>query len=155
MRHLAVPCLQSCRSFYAGAEVRLDLGSPIRWYRIGYKRTAFRGIVHSEVIVNVPGVRPCHARLGGHDGWVSVKHAQIRFDESEGSYHALDMKSKNGTRINSRAIDGDTRLEDGDVIRIGESTITFYDRDFSDKQDAFQHHKKAGERRRSTATRRV
>lgn len=89
------------------------------------------------------------------DDQISVKHVQIRFDESEGSYHALDMKSKNGTRINSRAIDSDIRLEDGDVIRIGESTITFYDRDFSDKQDAFQHHKKAGERRRSTATRRV
>ncbi len=89
------------------------------------------------------------------DDLISVKHVQIRFDESEGSYHALDMRSKNGTRINSRAIDGDTMLEDGDVIRIGESTITFYDRDFTDKQDAFQHNKKAGERRRSTATRRV
>ena len=89
------------------------------------------------------------------DELISVKHLQIRLEGPGRSYHALDMKSKNGTRINSRAIDGDTRLEDGDVIRIGESTITFYDRDFSDKQDAFQHHKKAGERGRSTATRRV
>ena len=89
------------------------------------------------------------------DELISVKHLQIRFEEPERSYHALDMKSKNGTRINHRQIDGDTVLEDGDVIRIGASSITFYDRDFSDKQDAFQHHKKAGEHGRSTATRHV
>ncbi len=86
------------------------------------------------------------------DELISVKHLQIRFEEPERSYHALDMKSKNGTRINHRSIDGDTVLEDGDVIRIGASSITFYDRDFSDKQDAFQHHKQAGQRGRSTVT---
>ena len=89
------------------------------------------------------------------DDLISVKHVQIRFDESEKSYHALDMKSKNGTRINSRVFVGDTRLVDGDVIRIGESAITFYYHDFSDKEDAFQHHKKAGERGHSTVTKRV
>ncbi len=86
------------------------------------------------------------------DDHVSTKHLQIRFDRSDESYHALDMKSKNGTKINNRKISDDVKLIDGDVIRVGDSTITFYDRDFTDKTNAFEHHKKAGERSRGTMT---
>ncbi len=86
------------------------------------------------------------------DDHVSTKHLQIRFDASDECYRALDMKSKNGTRVNNRSITGDITLADGDVIRIGDSTITFYDRDFSDRTDAFAHHKQAGQRDRQTYT---
>ena len=75
---------------------------------------------------------------------------QIRFDPSGESYRALDMKSKNGTKLNSRSLTEDVELVDGDVIRIGDTTITFYDRDFIDRSNAFEHHKKAGERYRGT-----
>ena len=86
------------------------------------------------------------------DDHVSTKHLQIRFDPSDECYHALDMKSKNGTMVNNRSITGDIKLTDGDVIRIGDSTITFYDRDFSDRTDAFEHHKQVGQRDRRTMT---
>ena len=84
------------------------------------------------------------------DDHVSTKHLQIRYDSSDQSFHALDMKSKNGTKLNSRSLTEDVELVDGDVIRIGDSTITFYDRDFVDRTNAFEHHKKAGERYRGT-----
>src|SRR5262249_30256572 len=78
------------------------------------------------------------------DDLVSQRHLQIRFDQVELAYFALDMKSKNGTKIKGRRIEGDVRLEDGDRIEIGASTIVFYDRDFTDRTDAFAHHKQAG-----------
>lgn len=86
------------------------------------------------------------------DDHVSTKHLQIRFDPSDGCYHALDMKSKNGTMVNNRSITGDITLADGDMIRIGDSTITFYEGEFADKTDAFKHHKQAGQRDRQTFT---
>src|SRR5262245_31758622 len=78
------------------------------------------------------------------DELVSQRHLQIRFDPKQQAYFALDMQSKNGTRIRSRIIEGDVRLEDGDVIEIGQSRIVFYAQDFTDKTDAFRHHKVAG-----------
>ena len=119
----------------------------------------------ASIIVTTPSGEESHYRLGKGpivigrgenvpiqivDDHVSTKHVQIRFDSSGESYRVLDMKSKNGTKINSRRLTEDVELVDGDVIRIGESTITFYDRDFVDRSNAFEHHKKAGERYRGT-----
>ncbi len=119
----------------------------------------------ASIIVTPPTGKESHYKLGKGptvigrgenvpiqviDDHVSTKHLQIRFDPSDESYRALDMKSKNGTKINSRRLTGDVKLLDGDVIGIGDSTITFYDRDFVDRSNAFEHHKKAGERHRGT-----
>ncbi len=119
----------------------------------------------ASIIITPPSGNESHYRLGKGpvvigrgenvpvqiiDDHVSSKHLQIRFDPSDESYRALDMKSKNGTKINSRTLTEDIKLMDGDVIRIGDSTITFYDRDFVDRSNAFEHHKKAGERYRGT-----
>ena len=84
------------------------------------------------------------------DDHVSEKHMQIRCEGAASAYFALDMKSKNGTRVNGRNITADLKLEDGDLIEIGQSSITFHDREFPDKTDAFKHHKQPGERGRST-----
>jgi pSer/pThr/pTyr-binding forkhead associated (FHA) protein len=86
------------------------------------------------------------------DELVSQRHMQIRFDQADQAYFALDMHSKNGTKVKGRRIDGDVRLEDGDVIEIGHSTIVFYARDFVDRSDAFRHHKQAGLRGQPTET---
>ena len=43
------------------------------------------------------------------DEQVSVKHLQIRFDAADGTYHALDMKSTNGTVINGQPCTGDVQ----------------------------------------------
>ena len=84
------------------------------------------------------------------DDMISQKHVHIRFDSSEEAYYALDLKSKNGTRINGLELQDELRLADGDHIELGMSSVTFHDRDFPDKTDAFQLHKKPGERSRTT-----
>ena len=86
------------------------------------------------------------------DELVSQRHMQIRFDQEQQAYFALDMHSKNGTKIKGRRLEGDVRLEDGDRIEIGHSTIVFYAREFADRTDAFRHHKVAGYRGLPTQT---
>ncbi len=122
----------------------------------------------ASIIVTPPSGREDHYRLGKGpvvigrgenipiqviDDHVSTRHLQIRLDRSDESYHVLDMQSKNGTTINTRTLTGDVKLVDGDILRLGDSSITFYERDFTDRTDAFQHHKKAGERGRGTVSR--
>ncbi len=84
------------------------------------------------------------------DQAVSEKHLQIRFDGSDSTYHALDMKSKNGTRINGRKVSGDVTLVHGDVIEIGQARIRFYEQDEPDGTNAFKHRKQPGERDKET-----
>ena len=86
------------------------------------------------------------------DELVSQRHLQIRFDPKQQAYSALDMQSKNGTKVKSRRIEGAVLLEDGDVIEIGQSRIAFYAQEFTDKADAFRHHKVAGYRGQHTET---
>jgi pSer/pThr/pTyr-binding forkhead associated (FHA) protein len=84
------------------------------------------------------------------DDMVSQKHVHIRFDPTEEIYYLLDLKSKNGTRVNSVPLHDELRLRDGDHIELGMSSVTFHDRDFPDRTDAFLLHKKPGERSRTT-----
>ena len=72
------------------------------------------------------------------DERVSRKHVQIRFDQADDRYHALDMKSG---------------LADGDVIAIGVSELMFMAVDFPDRETAFEHYRKRGERTKSTVIR--
>lgn len=80
------------------------------------------------------------------DERVSRKHLQIRFDQNEERYCALDMKSKHGVFINGRKINDEVVLADGDQIRIGDTTFLFTDKDFDDRESALSHFKKVGER---------
>ncbi len=57
------------------------------------------------------------------DQWLSRHHAEIRRD---GDGFALkDMGSKNGTLLNGARIAGEERLRPGDVITLGEHTLTY------------------------------
>ena len=87
------------------------------------------------------------------DERVSRKHVQIRFDQADGRYHALDMKSGNGTVVNDRRISEAVNLADGDVIAIGVSELMFMAVDFPDRETAFEHYRKRGERTKSTVIR--
>ncbi len=87
------------------------------------------------------------------DERVSRKHVQIRFDQADGRYHALDMKSGNGTVVNDRRISEAVNLADGDVIAIGVSELMFMAADFPDRETAFEHYRKRGERTKSTVIR--
>ena len=87
------------------------------------------------------------------DERVSRKHVQIRFDQADDRYHALDMKSGNGTVVNDRRISEAVSLADGDVIAIGVSELMFMAVDFPDRETAFEHYRKRGERTKSTVIR--
>ncbi len=87
------------------------------------------------------------------DERVSRKHVQIRFDQADDRYHALDMKSGNGTVVNDRRISEVVSLADGDVIAIGVSELMFMAVDFPDRETAFEHYRKRGERTKSTVIR--
>ncbi len=87
------------------------------------------------------------------DERVSRKHVQIRFDQADDRYHALDMKSGNGTLVNDRRISEAVSLADGDVIAIGVSELMFMAVDFPDRETAFEHYRKRGERTKSTVIR--
>lgn len=87
------------------------------------------------------------------DSLVSRKHLQIRFDTSSESFHALDMKSANGSIINGRSLDRDIELVDGDMIELGNSKLMFSTQDFPDRESAMANYRKRGERGKSTLVR--
>ena len=57
------------------------------------------------------------------DQWLSRHHAEIR--KRGDAYYLADLKSKNGTLLNGQPIQEETRLRPGDVITLGEQTLTF------------------------------
>lgn len=84
------------------------------------------------------------------DDLVSRQHLQIRYNEQQKKYYAVDMKSKHGVFINDRKIAEETALVDGDEILIGQTTLLFTEKDFDDWESALSHFKKVGERMRPT-----
>lgn len=68
------------------------------------------------------GRNPDNDVVIANDKRVSKYHAEIR--REDGSYVVVDLQSTNGTMVNGRRINRH-RLADGDVIRIGDSTITY------------------------------
>jgi pSer/pThr/pTyr-binding forkhead associated (FHA) protein len=91
------------------------------------------------------------AALQIEDEQVSRKHLQVRFDTATNSYTAFDMKSSNGTLLNGRPLSGDTPLKDGDELTLGKTIVLLFSMDVpSDKPNAMEVLKKAGERRRNT-----
>jgi pSer/pThr/pTyr-binding forkhead associated (FHA) protein len=88
------------------------------------------------------------------DERVSRKHLRIRFDPDTGGYFAKDMGSSNGTFVGGRRItDEEVALSDHDEITIGDTRLLFTLVDPTDKSNAMDVLKKAGERRRSTLMR--
>lgn len=55
---------------------------------------------------------------------VSRQHARI--SESHGSYFLEDLRSRNKTYLNGRAVDGSTELHDGDAIQLCELEFRFF-----------------------------
>jgi class 3 adenylate cyclase len=58
------------------------------------------------------------------DSSASRRHAELYFDEVQGSVTITDLGSTNGTFVNRDRLTVARRLYDGDVIRIGGSTLT-------------------------------
>lgn len=57
------------------------------------------------------------------DRWLSRRHAEIR--QTAGAYYLVDLESKNGTIVNRVPIRDPIRLQTGDVITLGDHTLTF------------------------------
>lgn len=62
---------------------------------------------------------------------------QIRFDQGQDQYYAIDMSSKHGVFINGVKIDD-------------EAALLFTLEDFADRENALSHFKKVGERKHPT-----
>jgi pSer/pThr/pTyr-binding forkhead associated (FHA) protein len=84
------------------------------------------------------------------DDRASRRHLQIRYESARNCYVAVDMKSANGTFINGRQVITEVPLQDGDQIRIGETTLLFTAAIPTDKSNAMSLFKTAGERQRAT-----
>jgi len=63
----------------------------------------------------------CHIQL--EDSYASELHAIIA--EKEGVFHAWDLGSKNGTKLNGEELLGHSELSDGDTIEIGKTKLVF------------------------------
>ena len=59
------------------------------------------------------------------DPEISRQHLQIKWDEKENQHHAINRSNKNGVFINGDRIEEETVLSDGDVIKIGHSTLVY------------------------------
>jgi pSer/pThr/pTyr-binding forkhead associated (FHA) protein len=75
---------------------------------------------------------------------------QIRHDPASDDYHASDLKSANGTRVNGQAISGELVLKEGDRIEIGNSRMVFTRKKFKDHNSALLHFRRQGEHIRGT-----
>ncbi len=82
------------------------------------------------------------------DNRVSRKHLQIRNENA--NHIALDLQSANGSYVNGRQIKGDCILTDGDEIHIGDTKLSFSLADFTDRESAFNHWKKQGQKQKQT-----
>jgi adenylate cyclase len=87
------------------------------------------------------------------DPHVSRKHFQILYREQTELFYLLDMRSRHGTFVNGRRVDGETPLCNNDVIAAGGTTLLFTTKDFPDKQSALAYRKKPGEREEATLVR--
>jgi pSer/pThr/pTyr-binding forkhead associated (FHA) protein len=84
------------------------------------------------------------------DPHVSRKHFQIHYREQTDLFYLLDMKSRHGTLLNGKRVEGETPLCNDDVIVVGGATLLFTTKDFPDRQSALAYRKKPGEREETT-----
>ncbi len=84
------------------------------------------------------------------DNEISRRHLQIRYDQDKRCHFAVDMRSANGVFVNGARITGDRQLDEGDVIRIGQSEIRYTEDDVTDIDLALEHFKKTDEWKRGT-----
>jgi pSer/pThr/pTyr-binding forkhead associated (FHA) protein len=111
----------------------------------------FYPVVHRPVLIG----RDEAADLQILDEQVSRKHLQIKYDKSDARYYAVDLQSANGVFLNGTRLSRPTPLMDNDRLQIGGSELMFTLTDFPDPESAMNHAKKAGQRGKSTLTRKT
>src|ERR1043165_8988062 len=100
-----------------GAPARYDLlVVVVTEYRLHYRGTLFP-IRSGEVILG----RSSYASIVVNNPLASREHAVVR--SVGGRLEVADLGSKNGTYVNGKRIEGSTRVDAGDVVKIGTDTI--------------------------------
>ncbi|MFO0833035.1 MAG: FHA domain-containing protein [Phycisphaerales bacterium] len=84
------------------------------------------------------------------DPQVSRTHLRVWRDAGSGRHVAGDYRSGNGVFINDKQMLLDTLLNDGDKVRIGQTTLMYLAADFPDAPSAAAAAKKKGEWKRPT-----
>jgi pSer/pThr/pTyr-binding forkhead associated (FHA) protein len=84
------------------------------------------------------------------DDRVSRMHLQLRIETTTGRHIAADYRSAHGVFINDKRIVIDTALNDGDRIKIGQTTLIYLALDHADAPAAFAAAKKKDEWKRTT-----
>jgi pSer/pThr/pTyr-binding forkhead associated (FHA) protein len=87
------------------------------------------------------------------DEMVSRRHMEVTYESEKVVCHVEDLQSANGVFINSRRVSDETQLQDGDTIRIGETTLLYTVKNISDLDTAVAFIKKRGEHGKSTLIR--
>ncbi len=72
------------------------------------------------------------------DPQMSRMHFQIKLDSKTESHAAVDFDSANGVSVNGKRITDPTPLNDGDVIRSGNSSVVYSVEDAPDAQTITQ-----------------
>lgn len=81
------------------------------------------GVIHalSDEVFRIGRLQDCQARID--DPNVSRHHAELH--RRGDTYSVVDLGSTNGTLVNGTRIAGETRLNDGDTVRVGNNSLTF------------------------------
>ena len=101
-----------------------------------------------EALVSVGRDDTCTIQI--LDKFVSRKHLQVRLDATLGRHVAGDYRSAHGVVINGKQILLDTALNDGDKIKIGQTTLMYLAADHADAPSAMAAAKKMVQWSRST-----
>ena len=72
------------------------------------------------------------------DPQISRRHLQIKRDAKADGHLAIDFESANGVLVNGKRITEETLLSDGDVMRIGNTSIVYSVEDAPDAQTITQ-----------------
>lgn len=112
----------------AGEEA-LDIDKSVMPTEPGYWIVMRRGPLRNQVfrleqaVVNIG--RDLANDIAIRDGQVSRYHLRLLLQGQD--YHLVDLGSTNGTRVNGVQVTGRTRLNDGDVIVLGDAILLSYD----------------------------
>lgn len=66
------------------------------------------------------------------DPCVSRRHLEIRYEDIERCFYAIDLQSRNGVVVNNDRVKGFKRLDDEDVVQIGHTLLLFTTANFDD-----------------------
>ncbi len=111
------------------SEEALDIDKSVMPTEPGYWIVMRRGPLQNQLfrleqaVVNIG--RDLANDIAIRDGQVSRYHLRLNLQGQD--YHLEDLGSANGTRVNGAQVSGRTRLNDGDLIALGNAILLSYD----------------------------